>query len=60
MPKYAVKVPFFTDDKKDWLFVTKDSPDGLEVVLYDSQEEAEKQAGIWNDKGVVVEYTTLD
>ena len=60
MPKYAVKVPFFTDDVEDWIFVTRDGPDGLEVVLYDSQEEAEKQAGIWNGKGVVVEYTNID
>ena len=57
MPKYAVKVPMPDDD---WIFVTKEGPDGLEVVLYDSREEAEKQAGIWNGKGVVVEYTTLD
>lgn len=56
MPKYAVKVPFgdFGDD--DWLFVTREGPDGPEIVLYETREQAEDQARIWNDAGVVVEY----
>ena len=40
--KYAVKVPIPEDD---WLFVTREGPDGPEMVLYDSKEEAEKQFG---------------
>ena len=54
--KYAVRVPFgdFGDD--DWLFVTKEVPDGPEIILYDSREEAESQAKIWAGQGVVVEY----
>jgi len=54
--KYAVKVPFgeFGDD--DWLFVTKEGPDGPEIVLYKTKEEATAQALIWGGKGVVVEY----
>ena len=51
--KYAIKVPWPDDD---WLFVTREGPDGLEIVLYDSREEAEEQARIWAGKGVVVEY----
>ena len=57
MPKYAVKVPMPDDD---WIFVTKEGPDGLEIVLHDSREEAEKQAKIWGENGVVVEYKDLD
>ena len=53
--KYAVKVPMPEDD---WLFVTREGPDGPEVVLYDSREEAEKQAKIWNSNAEVVEYTS--
>ena len=52
MPKYAVKVPF----EEDYIFVTKDGPEGLAIVLYDTREEAEQQAKIWNGNGVVVEY----
>ena len=54
--KYAVKVPFgdFSDD--DWLFVTKDGPEGPEIVLYESREEAQHQAKSWGGNGVVVEY----
>ena len=54
--KYAVKVPFgnFSDD--DWLFVTKEGPDGPEIILYESREEAESQAKLWGGNGVVVEY----
>ena len=57
--KYAVKVPFgdFSDD--DWLFVTKEGPNGPEIVLYDTREAAQDQAQIWAGKGVVVEYTEL-
>ena len=55
--KYAVKVPMPDDD---WIFVTKEGPDGLEIVLHDSREEALEQAKIWGGKGVVVEYTDLD
>lgn len=51
--KYAIKVPWPDDD---WLFVTREGPDGLEIVLYDSREQAEAQALIWGGKGVVVEY----
>lgn len=51
--KYAVKVPWPDDD---WVFVTKDGPNGLEVVLYNNMQEALEQAKIWNGKGVVVEY----
>jgi hypothetical protein len=54
--KYAVKVPAFGDQPEDWLFVTKDGPDGLEVVLYETREEAETQAKFWGGRGVVVEY----
>jgi len=54
--KYAVKVPFgdFSDD--DWLFVTKEGPNGPEIILYETREAAEAQALIWAGKGVVVEY----
>ena len=54
--KYAVKVPIgdFSDD--DWLFVTKEGPDGPEIVLYKTREDAQAQAQIWGGKGVVVEY----
>jgi hypothetical protein len=54
--KYAVKVPIgdFSDD--DWLFVTKEGPDGPEIVLYETKEAAQTQAQIWDGKGVVVEY----
>ncbi len=51
--KYAVKVPF---PDEDWTFVTKEGPDGPEIVLYESREEAQKQAKTWGGKGVVVEY----
>lgn len=54
--KYAVKVPAFGNEPTDWLFVTKDGPDGLEILLYESREEAEAQARCWGGKGVVVEY----
>ena len=54
--KYAVKVPFGEFGADDWLFVTKEGPDGPEIVLYDSREEAQTQAQIWAGKGVVVEY----
>jgi len=60
VPKYAIKVPFFTEDEKDWLFVTKEGPDGIEIVLYDSREDAEEQSKIWGGKGVVVEYRDLN
>lgn len=53
MPKYAVKVPMAEDD---WIFVTRDGVDGLEIVLYDTKAEAEAQAKMWNGKGRVVEY----
>ena len=56
MPKYAVKVPF----EDDYIFVTKDGVEGLAIVLYDTREEAEQQAKIWNGHGVVVEYPELD
>ena len=58
--KYAVKVPFgdFSDD--DWLFVTQEGPDGPEIVLYDTREQAESQARIWAGKGVVIEYRDED
>ena len=56
MPKYAVKVPF----EDDYIFVTKDGVEGLAIVLYDTREEAEQQAKIWNGQGVVVEYPELD
>ena len=52
--KYAIKVPLI--DCGDWLFVTKDGPEGLYIVLYDTREEAEAQAKLWGGKGVVVEY----
>jgi len=58
--KYAVKVPAFDNEPTDWLFVTKDGPDGLEIVLYETREEAEAQAQIWNGRGVVVEYRGFD
>ena len=54
--KYAVKIPF----EEDYLFVTREGPDGIEIVLYDTREEAEAQALIWGGAGVVVEYTDLD
>ena len=57
--KYAVKVPFGEFGNDDWLFVTKDGPNGPEIVLYDSREEAHDQALIWGGKGIVVEYTEL-
>ena len=57
--KYAVKVPFGEFGNDDWLFVTKDGPNGPEIVLYDSREEAQDQALIWGGKGIVVEYTEL-
>ena len=56
--KYAVKVPFGDFGADDWLFVTKDGPDGPEIVLYESREEAQEQAKIWGGNGVVVEYKT--
>ena len=59
MPKFAVKVPFGDFGQDDWLFVTKDGPNGIEIVLYDTREEAESQARIWDGKGVVVEYEDL-
>lgn len=52
--KYAIKVPLM--EYGDWLFVTKDGPEGLYVVLYDTREEAEAQAKLWGGNGVVVEY----
>ena len=54
--KYAVKVPF----EEDYIFVTKDGPEGLAIVLYDTREEAEQQALAWGGKGIVVEYKDLD
>jgi len=53
MAKFAVKVPV---DQDDWLFITKDGPDGLEIVLYDTREEAEAQAKFWGSNSRVVEY----
>ena len=53
--KYAVKVPF----EDDYLFVTREGPEGLEIVLYDTREQAEQQALIWGGAGVVVEYKEL-
>lgn len=57
--KYAVKVPF-NETGDDWLFVTKEGPEGPVIVLYDTREQAQEQAKIWNGKGVVVEYTDKD
>jgi len=54
--KYAVKVPFGDFGTDDWLFVTKEGPNGTEIVLYDTREEAQNQALIWGGAGVVVEY----
>jgi len=51
--KYAVKVPF---PNEDWVFVTKDGPEGPEILLYESREDALEQAKIWGGNGVVVEY----
>lgn len=58
--KYAIKVPFgeFTED--DWLFVTKEGPDGPEIILYDTREDAQEQAKCWGGHGVVVEYELGD
>ena len=53
MSKYAVKVPWPDDD---WLFVTRQGPDGPEIILYETREEAEAQALTWAGKAVVVEY----
>ena len=53
MSKYAVKVPWPDDD---WLFVTRQGPDGVEIILYETREEAETQALTWAGKAVVVEY----
>jgi len=55
--KYAIKVPCPDDD---WLFVTQEGPEGLEVVLYDTLEEAQEITKIWGGKGVVVEYNEND
>ena len=60
MPKYAVKVPFITDEDNDWLFITKDGPDGLEIVLYDTYEKAVTQASRWGRKAEIVEYNQDD
>lgn len=54
--KYAIKVPFGDFGADDWLFVTREGPDGLEIVLYDTREEALEQAKCWGGHGVVVEY----
>jgi len=54
--KYAVKVPFGDFGADDWLFVTKEGPDGPEIILYDTREEAHEQAKLWGGNGVVVEY----
>ena len=58
--KYAVKVPFGDFGADDWLFVTKEGPNGPEIVLYNSKEEAQDQALIWGGKGVIVEYQDED
>lgn len=51
---YAIKVPF--DD--DMLYVTEgDTKFHLRVKLFDTREEAEKEAAIWGEHSVVVEYT---
>ena len=60
MTKFAVKVPIGEFGQDDWLFVTKDGPNGIEIVLYDTREEAQEQAKIWAGSGVVVEYKDLD
>ena len=54
--KYAIKVPIPDDD---WLYVTQGGTDGLEVILYDTLEEAQKIVKIMGGKGVVVEYKEL-
>jgi len=54
--KYAVKVPFGEFGVDDWLFVTKEGPNGPEIVLYNSMQDALEQARIWGGNGVVVEY----
>jgi len=50
--KYAIKVPMPDDD---WLYVTQEGTDGLEVILYDTLEEAQEITKILGGKGVVVE-----
>ena len=58
--KYEVKVPFGDFGADDWLFVTKEGPDGPEIVLYETREAAQAQAQIWAGKGVVVEYQDVN
>ncbi len=52
--KYAIKVPF---DNEGYLFVTQ--PTGnmyeVEVVLYDTREEAVEAAKIWGKFALIVE-----
>jgi len=54
--KYAIKVPF--DD--DYLFVTKEGPQGPEILYYDLLEDAEKQAQLWGEHATVVERPSTD
>jgi len=54
--KYAIKVPF----GDDCLYVTETDEYNLVIVkTYDTQEDAEKRAKLWNNS-TVVEYTEVD
>jgi len=54
--KYAIKVPFGDFGGDDWLFVTKEGPDGPEIVLYNNMQDALDQRAKWGGNAVVVEY----
>lgn len=55
MKKYAIKVPF-SSDESDMLFVTEgDSKFHLRIATFLTREEAQQHADIWSDKAVVVE-----
>ena len=57
--KYAIKVPV---DDGGWLYVTETKEDGIcDIATYDTFEEAEERAKLWNN-GTVVEcqYTEAE
>ena len=57
--KYAIKVPI---DDGGWLYVTETKEDGsCDIATYDTREEAEEHAKLWNN-GTVVEcqYTEAE
>jgi len=53
--KYAIKIPF----EDNFLYLTEGSLDDLQVVLYNTREEAERESSTWGTSVEIVEYKEL-